>query len=259
MNTDLIITNTVIRIDEHGRYCLNDLHRASEFAGDEAKKPGNWTRLNATKELIIELENNMLKSEHALEVVDKVGTYATEILALDYCHWISPKFRLVVYQAFLDSRRPPVVAPQPAPQIHPIEEIERASDLLDRLGVLDDRVRLIIQERAVNIIMGADTPLIAQHAGRPAVLAGTFSVEELKPELDVTESEWTRWRQHIGGAVARAIRKVDPGYAAMKQQKYVAGIVRNVNIHPIGWRDIALAAAQSFIDRHRVRENNIRN
>ena len=52
--TKLTIMNLGIRRDAHGRYCLNDCHKAS--GGDAAKKPGNWLQNGQTMDLIDEIE-----------------------------------------------------------------------------------------------------------------------------------------------------------------------------------------------------------
>lgn len=54
MNTlPIIIENISIRQDEQGRYCLNDLHKAS--GGEKRHQPSDWLRLQQTIELIEEL------------------------------------------------------------------------------------------------------------------------------------------------------------------------------------------------------------
>ena len=54
MNTlPISIDSISIRQDEHGRYCLNDLHKAS--GGEQRHKPGNFFRLQQTVELIDKL------------------------------------------------------------------------------------------------------------------------------------------------------------------------------------------------------------
>ena len=55
-NQPLTIGGFSIRQDEDGRYCLNDLHKAS---GNQAKhKPANFLRVEQTQELIAEIDSS---------------------------------------------------------------------------------------------------------------------------------------------------------------------------------------------------------
>lgn len=101
----LVIGNVEIYQDEHGRYNLNALHHASECSDDESKSPGHWLKRKSAKQLISELQSQV--SFLPLEVVhggDRRGTYAHELLAVSYAGWISPRFQLIVNQAFIDSK-----------------------------------------------------------------------------------------------------------------------------------------------------------
>ena len=54
-NQPLVIGEFSIRQDEDGRYCLNDLHKAS--GGDKKHQPAYFIRNQQTKDLIAEIEN----------------------------------------------------------------------------------------------------------------------------------------------------------------------------------------------------------
>ena len=107
-NQPLIIGDYSIRQDEDGRYCINDLHKAS--GGAEKHKPFNFMRNQQTKDLIaeIEQENMMLKSEHhKSKAVNTVkgkglsqGTFVVKELVYYYAMWISAKFHLTVIRAY---------------------------------------------------------------------------------------------------------------------------------------------------------------
>lgn len=89
------IANTGIRQDAEGRYCLNDLHKAS---GGEAKhKPGNWLMLKQTAELIEELSKAGIP---AIQSKQQLGTFASKDLVYDYAMWISPAFKVKVIRTF---------------------------------------------------------------------------------------------------------------------------------------------------------------
>ncbi len=101
-----MIAGVEITTDAHGRFNLNALHKAS--GAPDAKRPGSWHRLDSTKALITELESHC--TDLCTAPVSTVnggsapGTFAHELLAIDYAGWISPAFRLQVHQVFIDFR-----------------------------------------------------------------------------------------------------------------------------------------------------------
>jgi hypothetical protein len=111
----LAIAGVVIRQDEHGRYCLNDLHKA---AGNEAKyKPANWLRTQQAIDLIalLESENCNLKPIDVINGGVNRGTYAIKELVYAYATWISAKFFLTVIRAYdaMVNNKPPYGLKQP--------------------------------------------------------------------------------------------------------------------------------------------------
>lgn len=107
-NQPLVIGNFSIRQDEDGRYCLNDLHKAS---GNLSKhKPTFWLRNEQTQGLISELQNsnsqfsaieqpvNVLRGNFSGDI--KQGTYVVKELVYSYAMWISAKFHLMVIRAY---------------------------------------------------------------------------------------------------------------------------------------------------------------
>lgn len=132
LNKDLpVICGVEITTDDEGRFNLNALHKAS--GEGKHKSPGEWLRLKQSNELIAELETNLLKNNQdgnsrlAHKAVNSVhggttpGTFAHELLAIEYAGWISASFRLQVNQTFLDYRRgklTPVIEIEPQPQAH---------------------------------------------------------------------------------------------------------------------------------------------
>lgn len=93
----LIIESTVVRQDSSGRYCLNDLHRAS--GGAEKHAPAKFFRTDNAEALVRELENG-----HICPVSTSMGrnggTYVCKELVYAYAMWISPKFHLLVIRTF---------------------------------------------------------------------------------------------------------------------------------------------------------------
>ncbi|UAN53475.1 phage antirepressor KilAC domain-containing protein [Serratia sp. JSRIV002] len=100
-----IIAGVEITTDDEGRFNLNALHRASGLGDD--KKPSQWLRRSSTKALIEELGANLHPGHNAINSVNggaNPGTFAHELLAIEYAGWISPAFRLKVNQTFIDYR-----------------------------------------------------------------------------------------------------------------------------------------------------------
>lgn len=107
-NKPFVIGNLSIRQDEDGRYCLNDLHKAS---GDDKKHfPAYFLRNQQTKDLItlIESENyDMQICTSKNQAVNAIkgkgkdqGTYVVKELVYSYAMWISAKFHLMVIRAY---------------------------------------------------------------------------------------------------------------------------------------------------------------
>lgn len=104
------VSNISVKQDAEGRYCLNDLHRASGFA--KKHRPQYWIDNQQTKELIAELENSKagipaLATKHGGS--DR-GTYVAKELVYAYAMWISPKFHLQVIRAYDALQRPTLPA-----------------------------------------------------------------------------------------------------------------------------------------------------
>lgn len=100
----LIIAGTSVRRDGHGRYSLNDLHRAA--GGEERHSPNRWTRTEECVGLMEELTPDLAFAP--AEVVRggaSPGTYVAEQLVVAYAAWISPKFQLEVINTFLSTKK----------------------------------------------------------------------------------------------------------------------------------------------------------
>lgn len=101
---DLTITNTTIRQDNEGRYCLNDLHKAA--GGQERHKPHRWLRNQQTKGLITAINRKYSETKYGLRnpvatiTVGAPTTYVVKQLVYAYAMWISPEFNLQVVEAY---------------------------------------------------------------------------------------------------------------------------------------------------------------
>lgn len=98
-----------IRVDENGYLCLNDLN-----AYFPNKRIQHWQENQATKELISSVEEILIRrKEGELETSPmsaivgkkgryKSGTYAHELIAMDFAMWLSVEFRIHVYQSYIN-------------------------------------------------------------------------------------------------------------------------------------------------------------
>lgn len=118
----LTIADVGIRQDAEGRYCLNDLYRASGSANRH--RPSLWLENKQTKALIAELiseqefrlrskvskqefllrtetsEQEFLLAPVVTEAVRNPSTYVVKELVYAYAMWISPAFQLKVIRAY---------------------------------------------------------------------------------------------------------------------------------------------------------------
>lgn len=94
-----------IRVDANGYLCLNDLQ--SYYPN---KDLGEWMKNKSTKELIDKV-GDFLNTGNSTELKPSViakrgrhhsGTWAHELVAMDFAAWLSVEFKIQVYQAFIN-------------------------------------------------------------------------------------------------------------------------------------------------------------
>jgi len=88
--TDLTVANTLIRKNENGLYCLNDLHKAA--GGLSKNKPQYFMMNNRTKDLITVCSDDGIPSSVVIKGGDNQGTYVCKELVYAYAMWISAEF-----------------------------------------------------------------------------------------------------------------------------------------------------------------------
>lgn len=129
-----VICGVEITTDRAGRYNLNALHRASGLGAHKA--PAQWLRTLSAKQLIEELEKETMQNCIVSFEGRGGGTFAHELLAVEYAGWISPAFRLKVNQTFIDYRAGRL---QPAiPKSLP-EALRLAADLAEQKQRLEQK------------------------------------------------------------------------------------------------------------------------
>lgn len=110
----LEISDASVRIDQEGRYCLNDLHRAAMRRGKAqiSHKPSNFLRLPGTIKLI-----NALKERCSPASIDPVasskggaknqqGTFVEKTLVYSYAMWVDAHFAIEVIETFDKVKNP---------------------------------------------------------------------------------------------------------------------------------------------------------
>lgn len=108
----VIVNGVSVRVDEDGRYNLNDLHAAAVANGEatESQRPSNFLRSAQIKRFISALKAKAQK--RALEEIQPLkvikggvdsGVWAAELLAIRYAAWIKPEFEIRVYETFREA------------------------------------------------------------------------------------------------------------------------------------------------------------
>lgn len=101
----LSVVGVDIAQDDHGRYSLNDLHRAAMAAGSatESHKPGNFMQSAGVQAFLDALEASDLTAgipAIKTEPGRYGGTYGARLVVLRYAAWIAPAFEVQVYRCF---------------------------------------------------------------------------------------------------------------------------------------------------------------
>ncbi|EOD8960075.1 TPA: KilA-N domain-containing protein [Providencia stuartii] len=109
---NVIVNGVSVRVDNEGRYSLNDLHTAAVLKGEatESQKPSKFVRSASVKRFISALDargqKSPLKENQSLKVIkggNEQGVWAAELLAIRYAAWIKPEFEISVYEIFREA------------------------------------------------------------------------------------------------------------------------------------------------------------
>lgn len=147
-----IIAGVEIPVDSEGRYNLNALHRAS--GGGKHKAPNKWLENQQAQEFVIAVKSQTPnsgsgKESNTYEVLKIInggnapGTFAHELIAVEYAGWISPSFRIKVNQTFIDYRTGKLQATLNPANLSRLQLIELAMQAEQERLALESHVAVI--------------------------------------------------------------------------------------------------------------------
>lgn len=110
----MLFKTTRIRVDEEGRVCLNDIHKAAGYSKNQT--PADWIALAGAKGAINALlerntgisgvySKDQIKSVHYTRRGSGGGTWAHENLALHYAAYLSDRLGVEIREVFLRYKR----------------------------------------------------------------------------------------------------------------------------------------------------------
>ncbi|MGJ8516637.1 P63C domain-containing protein [Carnimonas bestiolae] len=109
--TDITVINLhgiQVRIDEEGRYCLNDLHKAAKANGKagNSQRPGEFLKTAQVQRFVDRLTDaNNVASVVSIKGGKRQGTYAHELVVTRYAAWIDVDFEIDVYATFQQQKK----------------------------------------------------------------------------------------------------------------------------------------------------------
>jgi len=185
MSNIITIESVEIHQDQNGRFCLNDLHRAS--GGADKNKLSNWLQNQQTKDLVAEIisdAGNPLSEQNQPLVIIKggsgvQGTFGVKELVYAYAMWISPAFHLKVIRTFdtLQQQLKPMTQAQLAfLQAQALVEIEQRvnkiqdaqTKIVQATKMLDQRQKILESsiDKKLNEVWDQEKNLNATQAGK---------------------------------------------------------------------------------------------
>lgn len=213
---DLMICGTEIRKDEEGRYCLNDLHRAS--GGLSHHQPGKFFANKNTQDLVNVLRGASPNLERPVRTVNdgrRNGTFVAKELVYAYAMWISPAFHLKVIRAYDALVAAPV---KPPAKLSRMDLLQIAMDAERERLVLADRVAVLEPQAAV--------------AERISTARGSFCIRDAAKSLQVRPIDLTNRMLAAQWIYKRPGRRGYVPYGAKLQQ-----LLLEVKQVPIGEDD----------------------
>ncbi|ECZ9313150.1 KilA-N domain-containing protein [Salmonella enterica subsp. enterica serovar Newport] len=99
----VVVNGVSVRVDDEGRYNLNDLHAAAVAEGKatESQRPSNFIKSGQIKKFVQELTKaTKIASVKIIKGGAQPGIWGLELVAIRYAAWLSVEFEIKVYQTF---------------------------------------------------------------------------------------------------------------------------------------------------------------
>lgn len=114
MQLPTVILNGVnVRVDNAGRYNLNDLHKSAVEGGKatESQRPGEFLKSRQVNRFVQELTDaTIIAPVKTIKGGKNQGSWGLELVAIRYAAWIEPKFEIQVYNTFVEAKRKKALA-----------------------------------------------------------------------------------------------------------------------------------------------------
>ncbi|QDX31942.1 KilA-N domain-containing protein [Dickeya poaceiphila] len=97
------VNGVSVRVDDAGRYNLNDLHAAAVAEGKatESQRPSNFIKSAQIKKFVQELTKaTKIASVRVIKGGTQPGIWGLELVAIRYAAWLNVEFEIKVYQIF---------------------------------------------------------------------------------------------------------------------------------------------------------------
>lgn len=97
------VNGVSVRLDDEGRYNLNDLHAAAVANGEatENQRPSQFMRSRQVRKFVDTLTRvQKCTAEKTINGGLNHGVWALELVAIRYAAWLSAEFEIRVYQTF---------------------------------------------------------------------------------------------------------------------------------------------------------------
>ncbi|QDL33992.1 KilA-N domain-containing protein [Serratia liquefaciens] len=97
------VNGVSVRVDEEGRYNLNDLHAAAVAEGNatESQRPGEFLKTKQVQRFVQALSDaKKVASVLTIKGGPLQGSWGLELIAIRYAAWLNPLFEIKVYETF---------------------------------------------------------------------------------------------------------------------------------------------------------------